>query len=82
MNPVIAVLLGWLFAGELLTPRILGATGLILAAVILLKADSAKRTADQRDEHLRSHGACGRRRVMAEWPARSFAHESRRASPA
>ena len=28
----------------------LGATGLILAAVILLKADSAKRTADQRDE--------------------------------
>jgi drug/metabolite transporter (DMT)-like permease len=50
VNPVIAVLLGWLFAGELLTPRILGATGLILAAVILLKADSAKRTADQRDE--------------------------------
>ena len=33
-------------------------------------------------EPLRSHGACGRRRVMAEWPARSFAHESRRASPA
>ena len=50
VNPVIAVLLGWLFAGELLTPRIVGATGLILAAVVLLKADSTKRTADQRDE--------------------------------
>jgi drug/metabolite transporter (DMT)-like permease len=48
VNPVIAVLLGWRFAGEPLTPRILGATGLILAAVILLRADSAKRTADQR----------------------------------
>ena len=42
VNPVIAVLLGWLFAGELLTPRILGATSLILAAVILLKAETAK----------------------------------------
>jgi drug/metabolite transporter (DMT)-like permease len=50
VNPVIAVLLGWLFAGEVLTPRILGATSLILSAVVLLKADSAKRTADPRDE--------------------------------
>jgi drug/metabolite transporter (DMT)-like permease len=50
VNPVIAVLLGWLFAGEPLTPRILGATGLILAAVVLLKAGTAKRSAEQRDE--------------------------------
>ena len=50
MNPAIAVLLGWLFAGELLTPRIFGATGLILAAVVLLKTDTVKRSADQRDE--------------------------------
>ena len=50
VNPVIAVLLGWLFAGELLTPRTVGATGLILAAVVLLKTNTAKRSADQRDE--------------------------------
>jgi drug/metabolite transporter (DMT)-like permease len=50
VNPIIAVLLGWLFAGELLNPRILGATGLILAAVVLLKTDTAKQSADQRDE--------------------------------
>jgi hypothetical protein len=35
---------------ELLTPRILGATTLILAAMVLLKGETAKRTADQRDE--------------------------------
>jgi drug/metabolite transporter (DMT)-like permease len=50
VNPVIAVLLGWLFAGEPLTPRILGATGLILAAVVLLKAGTAKRSTEHRDE--------------------------------
>ena len=36
VNPVIAVFLGWLFAGEAVTPRVLGATALILAAVLLL----------------------------------------------
>jgi drug/metabolite transporter (DMT)-like permease len=43
VNPVVAVLLGWLVAGELLTPRIIGATGLILAAVLLLKSDTLQR---------------------------------------
>ena len=38
VNPVIAVLLGWFFAGEAVTPRVLGATGLILSAVLLLKS--------------------------------------------
>jgi drug/metabolite transporter (DMT)-like permease len=50
VNPVIAVLLGWLFAGEVLTPRILGATSLILGAVILLKGETATRTAEQPDK--------------------------------
>jgi drug/metabolite transporter (DMT)-like permease len=40
VNPVIAVLLGWLVAGEVLTPRIVGATALILAALVLLESDS------------------------------------------
>jgi drug/metabolite transporter (DMT)-like permease len=49
VNPAIAVLLGWLFGGEALTPRMLGATALILAAVVLLKSGAAApapRTAD------------------------------------
>jgi drug/metabolite transporter (DMT)-like permease len=46
VNPVIAVLLGWLFAGEALTLRVVFATGLILAAVLLLKADSARAEAE------------------------------------
>jgi drug/metabolite transporter (DMT)-like permease len=41
VNPVIAVLLGWLLAGEPLTIRIVFATGLILAAVLLLKAGTS-----------------------------------------
>jgi drug/metabolite transporter (DMT)-like permease len=39
VNPVIAVLLGWLLAGELLTLRIVWATALILTAVFVLKSD-------------------------------------------
>jgi drug/metabolite transporter (DMT)-like permease len=35
INPVIAVLLGWAFAGESITPRMMGATAIILAAVVL-----------------------------------------------
>ena len=41
VNPVIAVFLGWLFAGEAVTPRVLGATALILAAVLLLKSGAS-----------------------------------------
>lgn len=43
VNPVIAVLLGWLLAGEVLTPRIAWATGLILIAVFVIKSDSSRR---------------------------------------
>ncbi len=45
VNPVIAVVLGWLFAGEPLTVRIALATGLILSAVLLLKAESSRESA-------------------------------------
>ena len=44
VNPVIAVLLGWLLAGEPLTPQMLGATALILAAVVLLERESSSAT--------------------------------------
>jgi len=36
VNPVVAVLLGWAFAGEALTPRILSAAAVIVAAVVLV----------------------------------------------
>lgn len=49
VNPLVAVLLGWAFAGEPLTPRVLGATGLILAAVGFLKADASRREAHSGD---------------------------------
>jgi drug/metabolite transporter (DMT)-like permease len=38
VNPVVAVLLGWLVAGEALTPRIAGSMGFILAALLLLRS--------------------------------------------
>jgi hypothetical protein len=43
VNPVIAVLLGWLAAGETLTPQVIGAAVLILVAVVLLKSESPAR---------------------------------------
>jgi drug/metabolite transporter (DMT)-like permease len=43
VNPVVAVLLGWLLAGEPLTLRILWATGLILVAVVLLRSETSSR---------------------------------------
>jgi drug/metabolite transporter (DMT)-like permease len=42
VNPVVAVLLGWLIAGESVTPQVVGSTGLILAAVFLLRSDSSR----------------------------------------
>ena len=46
---MIAVLLGWLFAGEALTMRIALATGLILSAVLLLKSESTRQSAEACD---------------------------------
>lgn len=47
VNPVIAVFLGWLMAGEALTPPVFGAAFLIVAAVVLITMAPArkKRTA-------------------------------------
>ena len=36
VNPVVAVLLGWAFAGELLNPQMLGGAALIVLAVVLV----------------------------------------------
>lgn len=48
VNPVIAVFLGWAFAGEPITPRTMIAAGVILAAVVLITTapqPAARRTA-------------------------------------
>ncbi len=42
VNPIIAVFLGWLFAGEALTPTLFLATGLIVAAVVLITLGQGK----------------------------------------
>jgi len=36
VNPVVAVLLGWTFAGESLNPQMLGGAALIVVAVVLV----------------------------------------------
>lgn len=43
VNPVIAVFLGWLLAGEALTPSLFVATALIVAAVILITLSPGKK---------------------------------------
>jgi drug/metabolite transporter (DMT)-like permease len=50
VNPVIAILLGWMFAGEHLTPRILVATAVIIAGVVMVIAAPARTTVPA--EHL------------------------------
>jgi drug/metabolite transporter (DMT)-like permease len=52
VNPAVAVLLGWLAAGEALTSPIAGATSLILVAVVLLKSDSPRRAMPGDHPHL------------------------------
>jgi drug/metabolite transporter (DMT)-like permease len=42
VNPVVAVLLGWAFAGEAVTPRMIGATALIVLAVALVITQQRK----------------------------------------
>ena len=83
VNPLIAVLLGWAFAGEPLTPRVLGATGLILAAVVFLKADASRREADSGEAPCARAGACRRGMtalieiLLDSRPAKSVRHHLR-----
>jgi len=48
VNPAVAVLLGWLIAGETLNTRILAGAGIILSGVVLVIKASAQRTARAR----------------------------------
>jgi drug/metabolite transporter (DMT)-like permease len=55
VNPVIAVFLGWLFAGETVTPPIFLAAGLIVAAVVLITMAPGRNKFKKRgrnDKHL------------------------------
>jgi drug/metabolite transporter (DMT)-like permease len=46
VNPLIAVVMGWAFAGEIITVRVIVAAGLILVAVGLIAASRGRRTRD------------------------------------
>jgi drug/metabolite transporter (DMT)-like permease len=50
VNPVIAILLGWMFAGEHLTPRMLVATAVIIVGVVMVIAAPPRAAAPA--EHL------------------------------
>lgn len=50
VNPVVAVFLGWLVAGESVTPRTLLAAAVIVAAVVLIIRHGAARRASRADE--------------------------------
>jgi drug/metabolite transporter (DMT)-like permease len=59
VNPVVAVFLGWLVAGESLTPRIVGSMGFILAALWLLRtAHHDLPAASSSPSSLRSSSRC------------------------
>ncbi len=48
VNPVVAVVLGWLFRGEPLTIRTLIAAGIIIGSVVIITSYNASRTASHR----------------------------------
>lgn len=45
VNPVVAVILGWAFAGEALSPRVIGAGALVIGAVVLITTAGRRRVA-------------------------------------
>ncbi len=53
VNPVVAVLLGWFFAGEPLTGKTLFAAAVILTGVALISLAQSRRSASDRDQERR-----------------------------
>jgi drug/metabolite transporter (DMT)-like permease len=65
VNPVIAVLLGWLIAGEAMTGQMLVGAGIIVGSVVLItshKAEPAEEEADELDESITP---AGRRKALS-----------------
>jgi len=62
VNPVVAVLLGWLFAGETVSPRTLVAAAVIVAAVALIIRHGARRAVAPAEENVAPLRAQGGRR--------------------
>ena len=62
VNPVVAVLLGWLLAGETVTPRTLVAAAVIVAAVALIIRHGARRAVAPAEENVAPLQAEGGRR--------------------
>lgn len=57
VNPLVAVGLGWAFAGETISPRILGAIALLLTAVVLIVRQQNKTPSPLLAAELESQGA-------------------------
>jgi drug/metabolite transporter (DMT)-like permease len=55
VNPVVAVLLGWLIAGESMTPQMLFGAGVIVGSVVLI---TSQRTAERDEEVVEMHKSC------------------------
>lgn len=62
VNPVVAVLLGWLLAGETVTPRMVVAAAVIVAAVALIIRHGARRAVAPAEENVAPLRAEGGRR--------------------
>jgi drug/metabolite transporter (DMT)-like permease len=73
VNPVVAVLLGWAFAAEPITPRMVLAGGIILAAVAAIVSGSRGRTAHSKriESTTAPRSASSRAKSAAVAPARS-----------
>jgi len=62
VNPVVAVVLGWLLAGEIVTPRTLVAAAVIVASVALIIRHGARRDVAPAEENVAPLRAEGGRR--------------------
>ena len=55
VNPIVAVILGWLIAGEAMTPMMLIGAGVIVASVVLI---TSQRTSEPDEEIVELHTSC------------------------
>lgn len=65
VNPIIAVILGWLIAGETFTGQMLIGAGVIVSSVVLITSQSKNGDESESDEVMTSGGATGNERAAS-----------------
>ena len=65
VNPLIAVLLGWLIGGETLTGQMLVGAGIIVGSVVLITAQKAPKELPAEEDDEYPKGAAGKRRAAS-----------------